>query len=80
MGSEERIDQSRQLTTTEEQVGSNTSTDSTSCTSCGKPVGSEKFCSNCGTPIGLAKCPSCSNDLAPGMKFCGNCGNPVAAG
>jgi hypothetical protein len=62
----------------EQQVfGGDVSTRTTTCTNCGKPVGSEKFCSNCGTPVGLAKCASCGSDLAPGMKFCGNCGTPV---
>jgi hypothetical protein len=62
-----------------EQVvfGGDVSTRTTTCTSCGKPVASEKFCSNCGTPVGLAKCKSCGSDLAPGMKFCGNCGTPA---
>ena len=58
--------------------GGDTSARTTVCTSCGKPVGSEKFCGNCGTPVGLAKCTSCGNDLAPGARFCGNCGTKTA--
>ncbi|MEI7743069.1 MAG: zinc ribbon domain-containing protein [Chloroflexota bacterium] len=51
-----------------------TSARQTVCTSCGKPVGSEKFCSNCGTPTGQNKCSQCGNDLPAGTRFCGNCG------
>ena len=74
-----QVKQMREAMATEQHFAGDTSTRTTVCTSCGKPVGSEKFCSNCGTPVGLAKCTSCGNDLAPGTKFCGNCGNPVAS-
>lgn len=58
--------------------GGDLATRTTTCTNCGKPIGSEKFCGNCGTPVALAKCASCDSDLAPEMKFCGSCGVPVA--
>lgn len=69
--------QMREKMATQAVFGGDVSTRTTTCTNCGKPVGSEKFCSNCGTPVGLAKCKSCGNDLAVGMKFCGNCGAPA---
>jgi hypothetical protein len=72
------IQQMRQQMQTETVFSGDTSTRTTVCTSCGKPVGSEKFCSNCGTPVGLAKCPKCGNDVAPGARFCGNCGTSMA--
>jgi ribosomal protein L32 len=55
-----------------------TSARSTVCSSCGKPVGSEKFCSNCGTPTGQAKCAQCGAELPTGARFCGNCGTKTA--
>jgi hypothetical protein len=69
--------QMREKMATQAVFGGDVSTRTTTCTNCGKPVGSEKFCSNCGTPVGLAKCKSCGNDLAVGMKFCGSCGTPA---
>jgi hypothetical protein len=75
----QQINQMRQAMASETHFSGDTSTRTTNCTNCGKPVGSEKFCSNCGTPVGLGKCANCGNDLAPGMKFCGNCGKPAAA-
>jgi len=72
------LQQMRQQMQTETVFSGDTSTRTTVCTSCGKPVGSEKFCSNCGTPVGLAKCPKCGNDVAPGARFCGNCGTSMA--
>jgi len=42
-----------------------TSTRSTECPSCGKPVGSEKFCANCGTPLGVASAPSAEPNSPP---------------
>ncbi len=69
--------QMREKMATQAVFGGDVSTRTTTCTNCGKPVGSEKFCSNCGTPVGLAKCAKCGSDLAVGMKFCGNCGTPA---
>lgn len=69
--------QMREKMATQAVFGGDVSTRATTCTNCGKPVGSEKFCSNCGTPVGLAKCAKCGSDLAVGMKFCGNCGAPA---
>jgi len=69
--------QMREKMSTQAVFGGDVSTRATTCTNCGKPVGSEKFCSNCGTPVGLAKCAKCGSDLAVGMKFCGNCGAPA---
>jgi hypothetical protein len=71
------ISQMRQKMASETVFTGDTSTRTTVCTNCGKPVGSEKFCSNCGTPVGLAKCPNCGNDVAPGARFCGNCGQSI---
>jgi hypothetical protein len=71
------ISQMRQAMATETVFSGDTSARATVCTSCGKPVGSEKFCSNCGTPTGQDKCPQCGNDVAPGTRFCGNCGAKV---
>jgi hypothetical protein len=71
------INQMRQAMATETVFSGDTSARATVCTSCGKPVGSEKFCSNCGTPTGQDKCPQCGNDVAPGTRFCGNCGAKV---
>ena len=71
------IQQMREAMPTETVFSGDTSTRTTVCTNCGKPVGSEKFCSNCGTPVGLAKCTKCGNDLAPGTRFCGNCGTSM---
>lgn len=68
------ISQMREKMRTETVFGGDTSAKSTVCTSCGKPVGSERFCSNCGQPVGQAKCTQCGNDIAPGTRFCGNCG------
>jgi ribosomal protein L32 len=73
-----QIQQMRQKMATETHFAGDTSTRTTVCASCGKPVGSEKFCSNCGTPVGMSKCASCGNDLAAGARFCGNCGTAVA--
>jgi hypothetical protein len=72
------IQQMREKIQSETVFTGDTSTRTTVCTNCGKPVGSEKFCSNCGTPVGLAKCTNCGNDLPPGARFCGNCGTAVA--
>ena len=72
------IQQMRQAMQGQTVFTGDTSTRTTVCTNCGKPVGSEKFCSNCGTPVGLAKCTNCGNDLPPGARFCGNCGTAVA--
>jgi len=74
-----QLNQMRQAMESTTQFSGDTSARATVCTSCGKPVGSEKFCSNCGTPVGMAKCKSCGNDLAAGTRFCGNCGTPTAA-
>ena len=72
--SELELQQMREKMQTQTVFSGDTSTRTSVCTNCGKPVGSEKFCSNCGTPVGLTKCPNCSGDLAPGARFCGNCG------
>jgi len=74
-----QLNQMRQAMESTTQFSGDTSARATVCTSCGKPVGSEKFCSNCGTPVGMAKCKSCGNDLAAGTRFCGNCGTPTGA-
>jgi ribosomal protein L32 len=74
-----QLNQMRQAMESTTQFSGDTSARATVCTSCGKPVGSEKFCSNCGTPVGMAKCKSCGNDLAAGTRFCGNCGTPATA-
>jgi ribosomal protein L32 len=68
----------REKLATETHFAGDTSTRTTVCANCGKPVGSEKFCANCGTPTGLNKCANCGNDLAAGARFCGNCGTAVA--
>ena len=70
--------QMREVMAAQAIFGGDVSTRTTTCTNCGKPVGSEKFCGNCGTPVALAKCATCGSDLAPGMKFCGSCGAPAA--
>lgn len=75
--SEVELAQMREKMQTQTVFSGDTSTRTTVCTNCGKPVGSEKFCSNCGTPVGLTKCPNCSGDLAPGARFCGNCGTKI---
>ena len=72
------LQQMRAKMQTETVFSGDTSARTTVCTSCGKPVGSEKFCSNCGTPVGLGKCSQCGNDVPPGTRFCGNCGNKMA--
>ena len=74
-----QLNQMRQAMESTTQFSGDTSARATVCTSCGKPVGSEKFCSNCGTPVGMAKCKRCGNDLAAGTRFCGNCGTPATA-
>ena len=74
-----QLNQMRQAMESTTQFSGDTSARATVCTSCGKPVGSEKFCSNCGTPVGMAKCKSCGNDLAAGTRFCGNCGTTTGA-
>lgn len=73
-----QLQQMRETMATETHFAGGTETRTTVCTSCGKPVGDEKFCSNCGTPVGLAKCTSCGGDLAAGTRFCGSCGAPTA--
>jgi predicted amidophosphoribosyltransferase len=73
------LNQMRDAMQQTKQFLGDTSTRSTVCTNCGKPVGSEKFCSSCGTPVAMAKCASCGTDLAAGARFCGSCGTPVAA-
>ncbi|HYO41986.1 MAG TPA: zinc ribbon domain-containing protein [Candidatus Limnocylindrales bacterium] len=72
------IQQMREAMAQETVFSGDTSARSTVCTSCGKPVGSEKFCSNCGTPTGQNKCPQCGADLPAGARFCGNCGTKSA--
>jgi hypothetical protein len=72
-----QLQQMREKMATETVFSGDTSTRTTVCSNCGKPVGSEKFCSNCGTPVGLTKCKNCGNDLAVGARFCGNCGAPT---
>lgn len=72
---EYQLSQMREKMATETHFSGDTSTRTTVCSNCEKPVGSERFCSNCGTPVGLAKCTQCGNDLAPGARFCGNCGH-----
>jgi ribosomal protein L32 len=72
------INQMREAMRTETVFSGDTSAKATICTSCGKPVGSERFCANCGTPTGQAKCAQCGNDLAAGARFCGNCGTKTA--
>ena len=72
-----QLNQMRQAMESTTQFSGDTSARATVCSSCGKPVGSEKFCSNCGTPVGMAKCKSCGNDVAAGTRFCGNCGTPT---
>ncbi len=73
------ISQMRQAMQGEEVFSGDTSARTTVCTSCGKPVGSEKFCSNCGAPTAQTKCAGCGNDLAPDARFCANCGQSVGA-
>ena len=68
------ISQMRQALAQETVFSGDTSAKQTVCTSCGKPVGSEKFCSNCGTPTGQNHCTQCGADLAAGARFCGGCG------
>jgi hypothetical protein len=75
--SEVEIQQMRERMQAQTVFSGDTSTRTTVCTNCGKPVGGEKFCSNCGTPVGLSKCLNCGGDLAPGARFCGNCGTKV---
>lgn len=72
--SEVELQQMREQIQTTTVFSGDTSTRTTVCTNCGKPVGSEKFCSNCGTPVGLSKCTNCGGDLAAGARFCGSCG------
>ena len=71
-----QVQQMRETMATEHAFSGDTSTRTTVCTNCGKPVGSEKFCSNCGTPVGLAKCANCGNDLAAGGASAGTAGPP----
>ena len=71
------IAQMRQQMQTETVFTGDTSARATVCSSCGKPVGSERFCSNCGAPTGQAKCTQCGSDLAADTRFCGNCGAKV---
>jgi hypothetical protein len=73
------ISQMRQAMQGEQVFSGDLSARETVCTSCGKPVGSEKFCSNCGAPTGQAKCAGCGTDLGAGAKFCPNCGQAVGA-
>jgi hypothetical protein len=73
-----QVAQMREAMASQQHFAGGTETRTTVCSSCGKPVGSEKFCSNCGTPVALAKCASCGTDLAAGARFCGNCGTAVA--
>lgn len=72
------IAQMREAMQKETVFSGDTSARSTVCTSCGKPVGSEKFCSNCGTPTGQNKCAQCGAELPAGARFCGNCGTKTA--
>jgi hypothetical protein len=72
------IEQMRQAMQQETVFSGDTSARSTVCTSCGKPVGSEKFCSNCGTPTGQGTCAQCGAELPAGARFCGNCGTRTA--
>ena len=75
--SEVELQQMRERMQAQTVFAGDTSTRTTVCTSCGKPVGGEKFCSNCGTPVGLPKCSNCGGDLTPGARFCGSCGTRV---
>jgi hypothetical protein len=68
------IQQMRTAIQGETVFSGDTAARSTVCTSCGKPVGSEKFCSNCGTPTAQNKCTQCGAELPAGARFCGNCG------
>ncbi len=72
------LTQMRQAMQQETVFSGDTSARQTVCTSCGKPVGSEKFCSNCGTPTGQNKCAQCGAELPAGARFCGNCGARTA--
>ncbi len=72
------IQQMRAAMQQETVFSGDTSARSTVCTTCGKPVGSEKFCSNCGAPTGQNKCAQCGADLPVGARFCGNCGTRSA--
>ena len=68
------LSQMRDAMRQETVFSGDTTARATVCTTCGKPVGSEKFCSNCGSPTGQNKCGQCGADLAVGTRFCGNCG------
>lgn len=68
------LSQMRQAMAQETVFSGDTSARATVCTTCAKPVGSEKFCSNCGTPTGQNKCGQCGAELSAGTRFCGNCG------
>lgn len=68
------LSQMRQAMAAETVFSGDTSARATVCTTCAKPVGSEKFCSNCGTPTGHNKCAQCGAEIAAGTRFCGNCG------
>src|SRR3954467_6660998 len=52
------------------------SSDSTTCPSCGT-AGSGHYCSNCGASLAGAACSACSAELRPGAKFCHRCGAQV---
>ncbi len=59
------------------------------CSSCGKPIitekecpscqakvsGNAKFCPSCGANLQESKCIKCGKDLQPGAKFCPECGS-----
>ncbi|MEP7158466.1 MAG: zinc ribbon domain-containing protein [Chloroflexota bacterium] len=74
-----QMSQMREAMATLKVFTGDTSTRTTACASCGKPVGSEKFCSNCGAAVAMAKCTNCGTDIAAGAKFCGSCGTPTPA-
>ncbi len=72
------INQMRQAMQEETVFSGDTAARSTVCSTCGKPVGSEKFCSNCGSPTGQNTCSQCGAELPAGARFCGNCGTKTA--
>ena len=52
------------------------SSDSTTCPSCGTAA-TGHYCSNCGASLVGATCSACAAELSPGAKFCHRCGTQV---
>ena len=52
------------------------SSNSTTCPSCGNPADGH-YCSNCGASLVGATCSGCAADLTPGARFCHRCGMAV---